>query len=43
VEAVEPPLVPPLDEQPASRRADAAMATAIEIDEEVFTSLPFWW
>src|SRR5882757_5027673 len=39
VEAVEPP--PPLDAQPASRNADAATATTIEIDEEVFTSLPF--
>src|ERR1700712_916072 len=38
VEAEDPPLVLLPEAQPASSNADAATATTIEIDEEVFTS-----
>src|SRR6187402_1889835 len=40
--ADEPPPELPV-EQPASSSAAALTATAIEINEDFFTSLPFWW
>jgi hypothetical protein len=38
---VSPPVLPPVPEHPASSSADAEAATAIEINEDFFTSLPF--